>query len=206
MLTALHGLQEALASTAPQGGREAARLATGGKVSEAHAACLRLCQCRCAPFCPPATALGPLLLQRIMSVKYSFPANLHLSRECLDLISRIFVANPAQRISIAQIKQARGARKSAHSATRCQPRSLQMCRQRSMQCKHSAPPPWSACARCNARLRALLRRCSTPGSCGICPRSSRWAGRAAQPCRRTSASTLRRAHCLPPAALKNFKG
>ena len=35
-------------------------------------------------------------LQRIMSVKYSFPANLHLSRECLDLISRIFVANPAQ--------------------------------------------------------------------------------------------------------------
>lgn len=44
-------------------------------------------------------------IQRIMSVKYSFPANLHLSRECLDLISRIFVANPAQRISIAQIKQ-----------------------------------------------------------------------------------------------------
>lgn len=40
-----------------------------------------------------------------MSVKYSFPATLHLSRECLDLISRIFVANPAQRISIAQIKQ-----------------------------------------------------------------------------------------------------
>ena len=35
-------------------------------------------------------------LQRIMSVKYSFPANLHLSRECLDLISRIFVANPSQ--------------------------------------------------------------------------------------------------------------
>lgn len=31
-----------------------------------------------------------------MSVKYSFPANLHLSRECLDLISRIFVANPSQ--------------------------------------------------------------------------------------------------------------
>ena len=44
-------------------------------------------------------------LQRIMSVKYSFPTSLHLSRECLDLISRIFVANPAQRISIAQIKQ-----------------------------------------------------------------------------------------------------
>ena len=40
-----------------------------------------------------------------MSVKYSFPSTLHLSRECLDLISRVFVANPAQRISIAQIKQ-----------------------------------------------------------------------------------------------------
>ena len=44
-------------------------------------------------------------LQRIMSVKYSFPANLHLSKECLDLISRIFVANPAQRIKIKEIQQ-----------------------------------------------------------------------------------------------------
>ena len=41
-------------------------------------------------------------IQRIMSVKYSFPSNLHLSRECLDLISRIFVANPHQRMSIEQ--------------------------------------------------------------------------------------------------------
>lgn len=39
-----------------------------------------------------------------MSVKYSFPANLHLSKDCLDLISRIFVANPAQRCSISHIK------------------------------------------------------------------------------------------------------
>ena len=54
---------------------------------------------------PPTHALPFPPPQRIMSVKYSFPANLHLSRECLDLISRIFVANPAQRISIAQIKQ-----------------------------------------------------------------------------------------------------
>ena len=43
-------------------------------------------------------------VQRIMSVKYSFPSNLHLSRECLDLIGKIFVGNPAQRISIAGIK------------------------------------------------------------------------------------------------------
>lgn len=44
-------------------------------------------------------------IQRIMSVKYSFPANLHLSKECLDLISRIFVANPTQRIKIKEIQQ-----------------------------------------------------------------------------------------------------
>jgi serine/threonine-protein kinase SRK2 len=44
-------------------------------------------------------------IQRIMGVKYSFPANLQLSRECLDLMHRTFVANPAQRISIADIKQ-----------------------------------------------------------------------------------------------------
>ena len=52
-------------------------------------------------YCPSVLPV----LQRIMSVKYSFPTSLHLSRECLELISRIFVANPAQRMSIAQIKQ-----------------------------------------------------------------------------------------------------
>ena len=44
-------------------------------------------------------------IQRIMGVKYSFPANLQLSRECHDLMARTFVANPAQRITIEQIKQ-----------------------------------------------------------------------------------------------------
>lgn len=44
-------------------------------------------------------------IQRIMGVKYSFPANLALSRECHDLMARTFVANPAQRITIEQIKQ-----------------------------------------------------------------------------------------------------
>jgi len=44
-------------------------------------------------------------IQRIMGVKYSFPANLPLSRECHDLMARIFVANPAQRISIQKIKE-----------------------------------------------------------------------------------------------------
>ena len=45
-----------------------------------------------------------LVVQRIMGVKYSFPTNLHISRECLDMMSKIFVGNPANRISIAGIK------------------------------------------------------------------------------------------------------
>ena len=44
-------------------------------------------------------------IQRIMGVQYSFPANLPLSRECHDLMSKIFVANPSKRISLAMIKK-----------------------------------------------------------------------------------------------------
>ena len=44
-------------------------------------------------------------IQRIMGVKYSFPASLHISRECADLVARIFCANPSQRITLAQLKQ-----------------------------------------------------------------------------------------------------
>ncbi|KAG2482599.1 hypothetical protein HYH03_018483 [Edaphochlamys debaryana] len=44
-------------------------------------------------------------IQRIMNVKFSFPPNLAISPECQDLIRSIFVANPQQRISIAQIRQ-----------------------------------------------------------------------------------------------------
>jgi serine/threonine-protein kinase SRK2 len=43
-------------------------------------------------------------IQRIMGVKYSFPSNLQLSRECLDLISKIFMGNPAQRVTIGGIR------------------------------------------------------------------------------------------------------
>ncbi len=44
-------------------------------------------------------------LQRIMNVKYAFPPNLRISAECYDLLSRIFVANPVQRITIEDIKK-----------------------------------------------------------------------------------------------------
>lgn len=45
-----------------------------------------------------------LWVQRIMGVKYSFPSNLHLSRECVDLISKIFIGNPSNRITITGIR------------------------------------------------------------------------------------------------------
>ncbi|GLC36523.1 Serine/threonine-protein kinase sapk10 [Pleodorina starrii] len=44
-------------------------------------------------------------IQRIMNVQFSFPPNLQISAECQDLISRIFVANPAQRITIGGIRR-----------------------------------------------------------------------------------------------------
>lgn len=43
-------------------------------------------------------------IQRIMNVSYKFPSNLRLSRECLDLISQIFVANPAERVTLKGLK------------------------------------------------------------------------------------------------------
>ncbi|XP_077224608.1 serine/threonine-protein kinase SRK2E-like [Tasmannia lanceolata] len=42
-------------------------------------------------------------IQRILSVQYSIPDCVHISAECQHLISRIFVANPAMRITIPEI-------------------------------------------------------------------------------------------------------
>lgn len=39
-----------------------------------------------------------------MGVKYAFPPTLQLSRDCVDLIARIFVGNPAHRVTVAGIK------------------------------------------------------------------------------------------------------
>lgn len=36
-----------------------------------------------------------VFFQRILSVQYSIPDYVHISPECLDLIQRIFIANPA---------------------------------------------------------------------------------------------------------------
>jgi serine/threonine-protein kinase SRK2 len=40
-----------------------------------------------------------------MAVKYSIPPQLRISVECQDLLARIFVANPAQRITLPDIKR-----------------------------------------------------------------------------------------------------
>ncbi|KAJ6805419.1 serine/threonine-protein kinase SAPK10 [Iris pallida] len=43
-------------------------------------------------------------IQRILSVQYSIPDYVHISEECRELISRIFVANPAMRITMPEIR------------------------------------------------------------------------------------------------------
>ncbi|XP_044440236.1 serine/threonine-protein kinase SAPK10 isoform X5 [Triticum aestivum] len=44
------------------------------------------------------------IIQRIQSVEYSVPDDLHISAECRDLISKIFVADPAARITVPEIR------------------------------------------------------------------------------------------------------
>ncbi|KAL6220451.1 hypothetical protein ACLB2K_008207 [Fragaria x ananassa] len=43
-------------------------------------------------------------IQRILNVQYAIPDSVPLSRECLELISRIFVSDPTARITIPEIK------------------------------------------------------------------------------------------------------
>lgn len=45
------------------------------------------------------------MIQRILSVQYVIPENINISPECRELISRIFVVDPAARISIPEIKK-----------------------------------------------------------------------------------------------------
>lgn len=43
-------------------------------------------------------------INRILSVQYSVPENIQISEECRHLISRIFVGDPAQRITMPEIR------------------------------------------------------------------------------------------------------
>ena len=45
-----------------------------------------------------------LCLQRVMDVRYSWPSNLQLTQECMDMMNKIFVSSPEQRINIAGIQ------------------------------------------------------------------------------------------------------
>lgn len=48
-------------------------------------------------------ALSRKMMQRIVNVQYDVPRDVHLSPECLDLLANIFVADPTQRIRVADI-------------------------------------------------------------------------------------------------------
>lgn len=54
---------------------------------------------------PSALLPPPPPLQRIFSVQYEVPADVAVSGECLDLIRRILVRDPAQRITLQQVQQ-----------------------------------------------------------------------------------------------------
>ncbi|MBA0730160.1 hypothetical protein Goshw_001098 [Gossypium schwendimanii] len=43
-------------------------------------------------------------IQRIMAVQYKIPDYVHISQDCKNLLSRIFVANPSRRITLKEIK------------------------------------------------------------------------------------------------------
>ncbi|XP_021300989.1 serine/threonine-protein kinase SRK2A-like isoform X1 [Herrania umbratica] len=43
-------------------------------------------------------------IQRIMAVQYKIPDYVHVSQDCRNLLSRIFVANPSRRITLKEIK------------------------------------------------------------------------------------------------------
>ncbi|KAK2372375.1 serine/threonine-protein kinase SAPK3 [Trifolium repens] len=45
------------------------------------------------------------VMKKITNVQYSIPEYVHISAECRQLLSSIFVANPAKRITISAIKQ-----------------------------------------------------------------------------------------------------
>lgn len=58
------------------------------------------------PFCDPAAPHNNReTIKRITKLQYAFPPAVRLSNELHDLIARIFVTSPQQRMSLAQIKR-----------------------------------------------------------------------------------------------------
>lgn len=54
--------------------------------------------------CHVALTVHPLTVHLLHAGQYEWPKEKPLSAECKDLLSKIFVADPAARISIAQIQ------------------------------------------------------------------------------------------------------
>jgi serine/threonine protein kinase len=52
----------------------------------------------------PRADAPPVPLQRILALDYKIPPHIAMTRECRDLFSKIFVVDPAERITIAGIK------------------------------------------------------------------------------------------------------
>ena len=59
--------------------------------------------CICARLPPTESCLSSA--QRICAAKYRIPSRIRLSEECADLLRRIFVVDPSQRITLRGIKQ-----------------------------------------------------------------------------------------------------
>ena len=58
------------------------------------------------PFCDPAAPHNNReTIKRITSLQYAFPPAVRLTNELHDLIAKIFIKSPQQRISLAQIKR-----------------------------------------------------------------------------------------------------
>lgn len=62
--------------------------------------------CGCYPFEDPVEPRNfRKTIERIMTVTYGFPQDVQISAECRDLIARIFVLDPAARITLPEVKQ-----------------------------------------------------------------------------------------------------
>lgn len=120
--------------------------------------CLPLTPCPSFPYSlPPLPVTSPpppppRPLQRIVRVAYSVPPQLHLSEGCRDLLSRIFVKDPRQRISLAAVRQHPWYL--TNLPRECQASALQW-RTRLCGCPAPAPRACAGARRCAARGRPL---------------------------------------------------
>uniref|UniRef100_A0A7S1SGG6 Protein kinase domain-containing protein n=1 Tax=Tetraselmis chuii TaxID=63592 RepID=A0A7S1SGG6_9CHLO len=88
-------------------------------------------------------------IQRISKVEYYFPQNIQVTRECTDLLVRILVGDPGQRLTIPQI--------------RCHPWFLQNLPRELLE---EYVTPSDSCTQSEAECRAIIQAAQTPGPAG----------------------------------------